>query len=196
NICHSIYYDIINKKKYINDFFDNSDDSLNEQRILLENEIEILKKEYQHFVKLAFTGLAFGIIGVIITGGIFGSKAEKIRKKRNETIEKLHNINKGIKQQSTISECLQRFQVDLDEIEQYIEDADMSVEHLLYMWQTILTEINASLINFKKIDNAMELIRFSIYLEKIIAPWYMVVGYSKEMMAVFDEALSSFYSSK
>ncbi|MEY2343867.1 hypothetical protein I3679_005175 [Proteus mirabilis] len=42
----------------------------------------------------------------------------------------------------------------------------MSVEHLLYMWQTILTEINASLINFKKIDNAMELIRFSIYLEK------------------------------
>ncbi|MGR6439556.1 hypothetical protein ACU42Y_15705 [Proteus mirabilis] len=44
NICHSIYYDIINKKKYINDFFDNSDDSLNEQRILLENEIEILKK--------------------------------------------------------------------------------------------------------------------------------------------------------
>ncbi|KAB7712513.1 toxin, partial [Proteus mirabilis] len=43
---------------------------------------------------------------------------------------------------------------------------------------------------------AMELIRFSIYLEKIIAPWYMVVGYSKEMMAVFDEALSSFYSSK
>ncbi len=196
NICHSIYYDIINKKKYINDFFDNSDDSLNEQRILLENEIEILKKEYQHFVKLAFTGLAFGIIGVIITGGIFGSKAEKIRKKINETIEKLHNINKGIKQQSTISECLQRFQVDLDEIEQYIEDADMSVEHLLYMWQTILTEINASLINFKKIDNAMELIRFSIYLEKIIAPWYMVVGYSKEMMAVFDEALSSFYSSK
>ncbi|TFT22642.1 toxin, partial [Proteus mirabilis] len=175
---------------------DNSDDSLNEQRILLENEIEILKKEYQHFVKLAFTGLAFGIIGVIITGGIFGSKAEKIRKKRNETIEKLHNINKGIKQQSTISECLQRFKVDLDEIEQYIEDADMSVEHLLYMWQTILTEINASLINFKKIDNAMELIRFSIYLEKIIAPWYMVVGYSKEMMAVFDEALSSFYSSK
>ncbi|SPY94899.1 toxin [Proteus mirabilis] len=62
--------------------------------------------------------------------------------------------------------------------------------------KTILTEINASLINFKKIDNAMELIRFSIYLEKIIAPWYMVVGYSKEMMAVFDEALSSFYSSK
>ncbi|HEJ9437036.1 TPA: alpha-xenorhabdolysin family binary toxin subunit A [Proteus mirabilis] len=195
-VCNSLYYDILKKKKYLSDFFNNSDDSLNEQKNVLEAEIDILKKEYQHFVKLAFTGLVFGIIGVIITGGIFGSKAEQVRKRKNETIEKLHQLNKEIKQQSTISECLQRFHVDLNEIEQYIEDADISVEHLLYMWQTTLTEINASLINFKKINNAMELIRFSIYLEKIIAPWYMVVGYSKEMMAVFDEALSSFYSSK
>lgn len=194
--CNSLYYDILKKKKYLSDFFNNSDDSLNEQKNVLEAEIDILKKEYQHFVKLAFTGLVFGIIGVIITGGIFGSKAEQVRKRKNETIEKLHQLNKEIKQQSTISECLQRFHVDLNEIEQYIEDADISVEHLLYMWQTTLTEINASLINFKKINNAMELIRFSIYLEKIIAPWYMVVGYSKQMMAVFDEALSSFYSSK
>ncbi|HDT0721122.1 TPA: alpha-xenorhabdolysin family binary toxin subunit A [Proteus mirabilis] len=195
-VCNSLYYDVLKKKKYLSDFFNNSDDSLNEQKNVLEAEIDILKKEYQHFVKLAFTGLVFGIIGVIITGGIFGSKAEQVRKRKNETIEKLHQLNKEIKQQSTISECLQRFHVDLNEIEQYIEDADISVEHLLYMWQTTLTEINASLINFKKINNAMELIRFSIYLEKIIAPWYMVVGYSKEMMAVFDEALSSFYSSK
>lgn len=192
----SIYYDVINKKTIINEHLNSNDSILTEEKALLENEIEMLKEEYKQFVKLAFTGLAFGIIGVIITGGIFGAKAEKTRKKKNEMIDRLNQVNSEIKHYSKISSCLQKLHTDLDEIEQYIEDANMALEHLEYMWQATLTEINASMANLKKVDNAMELIRFSIYLEKMIAPWYMVIGYSKEMIAIFDEALSTFYASK
>ncbi|QAV21903.1 alpha-xenorhabdolysin family binary toxin subunit A [Proteus hauseri] len=192
----SIYYDIISKKRIINEYLSSNNTSFIEEKSILENELEALKEEYKQFVKLAFTGLAFGIVGVIITGGIFGAKAEEARKKKNTIIEKLNQVNNNIKIHSNISLCLQKFQTDLDEIEQYIEDANMALEHLEYMWQTTLTEINASLINLKKVDNAMELIRFSIYLEKMISPWYMVIGYSKEMIAIFDEALSAFYASK
>ncbi|MEQ4923041.1 alpha-xenorhabdolysin family binary toxin subunit A [Proteus hauseri] len=192
----SIYHEVINKKIIINEHLNSNDTMLIEERTLLENEIEMLKEEYKQFVKLAFTGLAFGIIGVIITGGIFGAKAEETRKKKNEMIDRLNQVNSEIKHYSKISSCLQKLHTDLDEIEQYIEDANMALEHLEYMWQATLTEINASLTNLRKVDNAMELIRFSIYLEKMIAPWYMVIGYSKEMIAIFDEALSTFYASK
>lgn len=195
-LSSSFYYEIMTKKKLAHDFFNQDNTLLYEEKKFLEEELDLLKDEYKHFVKLAFTGLAFGIVGVIITGGIFGAKAEDVRKKKNEIIEQIKIINEKINSYSALVNQLEKFELELNEIEQFIKDANMALEHLEYMWQATLTEINASLTNLKKINNAMELIRFSIYFEKMISPWYMVVGYSKEMITIFDEALSSFYSKK
>lgn len=193
---HSIYHDILNKKRFINEFYTDNSHSLIEERNLLIEEIAMLKDEYKHYVGLAFTGLAIGVIGVIITGGIFGSKAESIRKKKNELIEKVKKINIDIDIYANLSLHLNTLYIELSEIEQFIEDANMALEHIEYVWQAILTEIETSIIHFNKINSALELIKFSIYLEKIIAPWYMVIGYSKEILLSFDDALSTFYSSK
>lgn len=193
---HSIYYDILNKKRFINEFYNDNSLSLIEERDLLIEEIATLKDEYKHYVGLAFTGLAIGIIGVIITGGIFGAKAEAIRKKKNELIQKVKKINADIDTYEGLSLHLNTLYIELSEIEQFIEDANLALEHIEYVWQAILTEIEASITHFNKINSALELIKFSIYLEKIIAPWYMVIGYSKEILLSFDNALSTFYSSK
>lgn len=193
---HSIYHDILNKKRFINEFYTDNSRSLIEERDLLVEEIEMLKDEYKHYVGLAFTGLAIGVIGVIITGGIFGSKAESIRKKKNELVEKVKRINIEIDIYANLSLHLNTLYIELSEIELFIEDANMALEHIEYVWQAILTEIETSIIHFNKINNVLELIKFSIYLEKIIAPWYMVIGYSKEILLSFDDALSTFYSSK
>lgn len=193
---HSIYYDILNKKRFINEFYNDNSLSLIEERDLLIEEIATLKDEYKHYVGLAFTGLAIGIIGVIITGGIFGAKAESIRKKKNELIQKVKKINADIDIYEGLSLHLNTLYIELSEIEQFIEDANLALEHIEYVWQAILTEIEASITHFNKINSALELIKFSIYLEKIIAPWYMVIGYSKEILLSFDNALSTFYSSK
>lgn len=196
---HSIYHDILNKKRFINEFYTDNSRSLIEERDLLVEEIEILKDEYKHYVGLAFTGLAIGVIGVIgviITGGIFGAKAEVIRKKKNELIQKVKKINADIDIYEGLSLHLNTLYIELSEIELFIEDTNMALEHIEYVWQAILTEIEASITHFNKINSALELIKFSIYLEKIIAPWYMVIGYSKEILLSFDDALSTFYSSK
>lgn len=195
-IHHSIYYDILNKKRFINEFYNDNSLSLIEERDLLIEEIATLKDEYKHYVGLAFTGLAIGIIGVIITGGIFGAKAEAIREKKNELIEKVKKITADIDIYEGLSLHLNTLYIELLEIEQFIEDANLALEHIEYVWQAILTEIEASITHFNKINSALELIKFSIYLEKIIAPWYMVIGYSKEILLSFDNALSTFYSSK
>lgn len=191
----SIYHEVINKKKLINEFNNSNNISLIDERDLLIEDIKILKEEYKNYVGLAFTGLAAGIIGVIITGGIFGAKAEKIRKKRNESIEKVKSLNKEIDIYTNLSLYLNSLYIELDDVEQLIEDTNIALEHIEYVWQAIITEIDASISNFNKINNALELIKFSIYLEKIISPWYMVIGYSKEIFISFDNALSSFYSS-
>ncbi|WP_337241721.1 alpha-xenorhabdolysin family binary toxin subunit A [Proteus faecis] len=196
NVTHSsIYHEILNKKRFINEFYTDNSNSLIAERDLLIEEITRLKDEYKHYVSLAFTGLAIGIIGVIITGGIFGAKAEVIRKKKNELIEKVKKINVKIDIYTGLSLHLNTLYIELSEIEQFIEDTNMALEHIEYVWQAILTEIEASITNFNKINNALELIKFSIYLEKIITPWYMVIGYSKEILISFDSALSTFYSS-
>lgn len=197
NVTHnSIYHDILNKKRFINESYTDNSHSLIEERDLLLEEIAMLKDEYKHYVGLAFTGLAMGIIGVIITGGIFGAKAEVIRKKRNSLIQKVKKINADIDIYAGLSLHLNTLYIELSEIEQFIEDSNLALEHIEYVWQAILTEIEASITHFNKINNALELIKFSIYLEKIIAPWYMVIGYSKEILLSFDNALSTFYSSK
>lgn len=192
---HSIYHEIINKKRLINEFYNKNNVLLSDERDLLIEDISILREEYKNYVTLAFTGLAAGIIGVIITGGIFGAKAENIRKKRNQLIDKVKKLNKEIDIYTNLSLHLNSLYIELEEIEQLIEDTNMALEHIEYVWQAILTEIEASINNFNKINNALELIKFSIYLEKIISPWYMVIGYSKEILISFDNALSSFYSS-
>lgn len=195
NIAHySIYHEIVNKKRLINEFYNKNNVLLSDERDLLIEDISILKEEYKNYVALAFTGLAAGIIGVIITGGIFGAKAESIRKKRNQLIDKVKNLNKEIDIYANLLLHLNSLYIELEEIEQLIEDTNMALEHIEYVWQAILTEIDASINNFNKINNALELIKFSIYLEKIISPWYMVIGYSKEILISFDNALSSFYS--
>lgn len=195
NIAHySIYHEIVNKKRLINEFYNKNNVLLSDERDLLIEDISILKEEYKNYVALAFTGLAAGIIGVIITGGIFGAKAESIRKKRNQLIDKVKNLNKEIDIYANLLLYLNSLYIELEEIEQLIEDTNMALEHIEYVWQAILTEIDASINNFNKINNALELIKFSIYLEKIISPWYMVIGYSKEILISFDNALSSFYS--
>ncbi|MEZ2862192.1 alpha-xenorhabdolysin family binary toxin subunit A [Proteus terrae] len=191
---HSIYHEIVNKKRLINEFYNKNNVLLSDERDLLIEDISILKEEYKNYVALAFTGLAAGIIGVIITGGIFGAKAESIRKKRNQLIDKVKNLNKEIDIYANLLLHLNSLYIELEEIEQLIEDTNMALEHIEYVWQAILTEIDASINNFNKINNALELIKFSIYLEKIISPWYMVIGYSKEILISFDNALSSFYS--
>ena len=49
----------------------------------LDREIERLGKQYSTEVGYAFTGLLAGPFGLIITGGIFGSRAEDTRKRKN-----------------------------------------------------------------------------------------------------------------
>ncbi|MBW5406266.1 alpha-xenorhabdolysin family binary toxin subunit A [Morganella morganii] len=149
-------------------------------------EIEILKREYSQFVKLSFSGLIGGIIGLIITGGIFGYRAEQVRRRKNKLLEEVAELEEQVITQQTIQQLIIRLDKELSTLDGYFTDAHVAVDHLDFMWQVMLTEINESLNTFMQINDAYSLLQFSLQLKKITLPWQRVRGYAKELVAIFD----------
>ena len=170
---------------------DNSEDFLKEQIIHKKQEVHQLELEYDHFVKLCFTGLAGGIIGLIITGSIFGIEAEKIRKLKNAALQEIQEMNKKMNQDQLIKKTIFEIQISLQKIEGFFKDARLAVDHLDYMWLAILTEINQSIDVFKKINDADKLIRFVVQFKRIISSWAAIKDYSVHLISVFDESLEN-----
>lgn len=152
-----------------------------------KNEVQQLDQEYNHFVKLCFTGLAGGVIGLIITSSIFGSKAEVIRIKRNNILKEIEEINTKINQEKLIQKTMFDMQINLHKIEGFIKDARLAIDHLDYMWLVILTEVTQSIEVFQRINNADKLIRFISQFKRVISSWNKIQEYSVHLITLFDE---------
>ena len=187
NEIPSLIYDVKRKQKILlkNQDSDATNDLLSEIRVRNE-EIEILKREYNQFVKLSFSGLIGGIIGLIITGGIFGYRAEQVRRRKNKLLEEVAELEEQIISRQAIQQLIIRLDKELSTLDGYFTDAHVAVDHLDFMWQVMLTEITESLNTFMQINDAYSLLQFSLHLKKITLPWQRVRGYAKELVAVFD----------
>lgn len=135
---------------------------------------------------MAFTGLAGGIIGLIITGSIFGDKAEKIRARKNILLNEIIALEEQINIDKKLNGLLSNITVRLQHMDSYFRDARLALNHLDYMWQTILAEINDSIAKFKTINNSHLLAQFTIQLKKIILSWDAVTDYSQHLILLFE----------
>ncbi|EPL3702141.1 alpha-xenorhabdolysin family binary toxin subunit A [Morganella morganii] len=189
NEIPSLIYEIKRKQKTLlkNRDSDATRDLQSEIRVRNE-EIEILKREYNQFVKLSFSGLVGGIIGLIITGGIFGYRAEQVRRRKNKLLEEVAELEEQVIARQTIQQLIIRLDKELSTLDGYFTDAHVAVDHLDFMWQVMLTEITESLNTLVQINDAYSLLQFSLQLKKITLPWQRVRGYAKELVAIFDTA--------
>ncbi|MBC3994538.1 alpha-xenorhabdolysin family binary toxin subunit A [Morganella morganii] len=189
NEIPSLIYEVKRKQKILlkNRDGDTTRELQSEIRVRNE-EIEILKREYSQFVKLSFSGLVGGIIGLIITGGIFGYRAEQVRRRKNKLLEEVAELEEQIIARQTIQQLIIRLDKELSTLDGYFTDAHVAVDHLDFMWQVMLTEITESLNTFMQINDAYSLLQFSLQLKKITLPWQRVRGYAKELVAIFDTA--------
>lgn len=188
----SLMYEVKRKQKQLlkNQSNDKTDGIMSEIRMKNE-EIEILKREYSQFVKLSFSGLVGGIIGLIITGGIFGYRAEQVRRRKNVLIDEVAELQEKIIARQVIQKLIIRLDKELSTLDGYFSDAHIAIDHLDFMWQVMLTEVTESLNTFMQINDAYSLLQFSLQLKKITLPWQRVRGYSKELLAIFDTAISA-----
>ncbi|RUT65464.1 XaxA [Morganella morganii] len=189
NEISSLIYEVKRKQKVLlkNKTNDSTSDLQSDIRVR-KDEIEILKREYNQFVKLSFSGLVGGIIGLIITGGIFGYRAKQVRRRKNKLIEEVAGLEEQIITQQNVQKLIIKLDKELNTLDGYFTDAHIAIDHLDFMWQVMLTEINESLNTFMQINDAYSLLQFSLQLKKITLPWQRVRGYAKELVAIFDTA--------
>ncbi|WMV71849.1 alpha-xenorhabdolysin family binary toxin subunit A [Xenorhabdus griffiniae] len=155
-------------------------------------EIEQLQKDYDKYVGLAFSGMAGGIIGWAITGGIFGDKAEKARKRKNELIEEVKGLQDQVKNKSALQTAIQNLSLNFNNIHICMLDAESALNHLDFMWNTMLTQITSSKDKFAEINDALKLTSFVATFKQVISPWKEVQGSAVQLVKTFDEALAEY----
>ncbi|MBC6419169.1 MAG: alpha-xenorhabdolysin family binary toxin subunit A [Prochloron sp. SP5CPC1] len=189
--------DVTKKDQLCEDLdLDSKIQDLKDQRDDLKKEIEALNKDYDKNVGLAFTGAFGGIIGLAITGGIFGSKAEKIRKEINAKKAKLDEINDKIKVEEKLLEAITSLDNEFTNLFTVMNQAEKGLNQLVTTWTTIKEYLQQSHDAIEKIQEAEDLLLYSLDLIGMVNPWKEVKNNAAIITQQINDALDKWAQSQ
>ncbi len=155
-------------------------------------QMEQLRKDYQQYAMMSLSGLIFGAIGITITAGIFGSRAEKARHEKNQLIALTRHLQDQCKNKKKLQITIETLTHYFQDMGIRMVDAEIAIGHLDLMWQFLLAEIKESQQQFTHINNALTLTSFVMEFQKIITPWKEVRDSTLCLSEVFDSALKEY----
>ncbi|CNG40108.1 Uncharacterised protein [Yersinia kristensenii] len=71
-------------------------------------------------------------------------------------------------------------------------DAESALNHLDFMWLSVLNQINESQTQFSTINNALRLTSFVNKFQQVITPWKSVADSALQLVHIFDEAINEY----
>lgn len=158
----------------------------------LGKQISQKEKDYDKFVGLSFTGLAGGPIGLVITGGIFGAKAEVVRKEKNLLIKRKNKKSKELHKDQMIQGILNIFSTQFTNLGSRLLDAEQALNHLDFLWTDIISRIDQSVYKWGQVKDSDMLMSFMTDLKAIVNPWKEVGDMTNKLSKVFDQAYDEF----
>lgn len=164
-------------------------DELRLELAALDKLIESLNKQYDEYVKLALSGLAAGPLGAVITGSLYGSKAEKVRKDRNERQKERKAVSAQLSAAAHLEGRLQLLRTNMDELTSRLEEVVTASSHLQTAWQTVGTYIEVSIEKLQRMNDSRQLGVFIIHFRNFLSQWSVIERYSISMTRVFDDSL-------
>ncbi len=161
------------------------------QRAVAELDQDIQRKldEYNSLVGYSFTGLAFGPVGLIITGGIFGSQAETVRKAKNALLEERAKLDLNIKALTGDVGGFEAIGEHIADIQFRLVDVGVAAKNLEDIWILLEAYVDHSLRRAGNVSTQLEVLRFVVSFERVIRPWEKIKDISKHLSRLFNETV-------
>ncbi|WP_152829406.1 alpha-xenorhabdolysin family binary toxin subunit A [Shewanella sp. YLB-07] len=144
---------------------------LKKERRDLAAQIQGLKADYDKNVGLAFTGAVGGFIGIAITGGIFGAKAEKIKKEIAVNTSKLHDLDIEIEGLSKMLNAVTTVDGQLEGVMAVITQAEKGANQLVTAWLTVVDLLESSHNACVAIESSQNLVDYWVAFNDVVTPW-------------------------
>lgn len=158
----------------------------------LTTDIEQKNKEYKTALNTIAWGGFGGPIGVAITGGIFGAKAEKIRKEKNRMVASKAQKVQLLKEKVPLTGAVRSLQLMFDDMYIRMLDAHKGATHLKDLWLLLATYIERSAHELAAIKDDQALLIFAMQFQGVVMPWLEIKGKTTELLKIFDSALDQF----
>ncbi|ACK71442.1 hypothetical protein PCC7424_3040 [Gloeothece citriformis PCC 7424] len=155
----------------------------------LKGRLKELNEQYDQYVTYALAGLAGGLIGVTITGSIFGKKAEDTRKEIKEVEGQIKTIENEIDQLSRMLYAVQSLDNTFEGLYTVMIQAEKGVSQLVTVWTTIKEYLQSSYDACQAIVHAPDVLDLWINLEDAVEPWNEVKGNAALVTQQFNDAL-------
>lgn len=163
----------------------------------LDAEVKAKQAEYDKDCGLACTGAA-GVLGgplVLITwsvtGGIYGAKAEKIRKEKNKLQGELAEKQTLYNSLNKVSASVSKATSGVENLKLAITNAIIGLKTLNAVWGLLSGYIESAKENLMEITNKSDLISCMFDFESAKSAWENVPGIAQGLLALFKEAEAS-----
>ncbi len=172
-----------------------SHDDILEKRKRLDQwdeRIDQLKSEYDANVGYAFTGILLGPIGLVITGGVFGDKAEKIRARKNALIEQRDELARDLGKMAPALNDFERVSTLVRDLQFRCKDLSAATKRLADVWLFLASYASNSANEAKELSNITQLESFVHDFSEVIKPWSKIGDICHTLSELFNELIEEY----
>lgn len=155
-------------------------------------EIDQKNKEYKQAMKNIAWGGFGGPIGVAITGGIFGSKAEKARKEKNRLVAQKEAKVRELNKKRPLAAAIRNLEILFEDMRIRMDDAQESSANLRDLWAILSAYVANSADILEQITDNKTLFEFFFEFQDVVRPWGNVKDITRDLLELFDNALEQF----
>lgn len=148
--------------------------------------------EYKKNVALAFVGAPATGIGLLITGGIFGKKAEDARKAKNRLLKEKRDAIEKLKVSRPLLNAVSNLALHFEDMQFRMHDAYRSAVNLRDIWMMLSRYIEESANELETIEDNQSLLTFALKFSNVVQPWNDIHGFTNELLTIFNDALKQF----
>ena len=161
----------------------------------LQNEIKALDAAYSKLVGYAFTGAAgmvipiLGVISWAVTGGVFGAKAEVVRKQRNEKKALLEAAQGELAEKGKLLSAITALNAKMVDMGSVLNEAAAGVRNLETVWKSIDAYIDQSVNELSEVNGSTRLLLFAKRFGVALEAWKNVGEVANELVFLFEAAI-------